>query len=379
MRRVLRRLLAVALLVAFLPFLLGLRFSGAGDFAAGHPSDEAEALLRQVADILQHREQTGSLDLRTGYSRWCGYSAEWDQIFYVFTAMALADLADAQPERKQDISPLLNQCARGILRVPPSWTPQELQARMASVRFGPDAISAGYRGVVLGTYREVTGDTTYDEALRRNNERLAEQLAASLDHITGVWTSDQAVQVYALHLSDMLLGTGHEDLRRRWFAAMDGRFRQPGSGLLLSHVNTGPDAALGEPRGTSLAWTAIFLARVDPVWARRIYEEGCQAREFRLLTLSAVREFPTTAILDFGDLDSGPLLFGFSPAATVFMMCAHKRFGHADRYTRSLRTLELFGQPRTPGDRRLYWLGNGMGDAIILYARLVRPIAQAGD
>lgn len=379
MRRVLRMLLAVTVLVALLPFLLGLRISGAGDFSPQRPSAGAEALLRQVADILQRREQTGELDLRTGYSTWCGYSAEWEQIFYVFTAMALADLADAQPERTPEIARLLNQCARGILRVPPSWTPQELQARMASIRFGHDAISAGYRGVVLGTYREVTGDTTFDEALRQSNARLAEQLAASLDHITGVWTSDQATQIYALYLSDTLLETGYDDLRRRWFAAMDGRFRQPGSGLLLSHVNTGPDAALGEPRGTSLAWTAIFLARVDPAWARRVYDEGCRAREYRLLTLSAVREYPTKAIFDFGDLDSGPLLLGFSPAATVFMMCAHKRFGHADRYTRSLRTLELFGQPRTSGNRRTYRLGNGMGDAIILYARLVRPITEAGD
>ena len=64
-------------------------------------------------------------------------------------------------------------------------------------------------------------------------------------------------------------------------------------------------------------------------------------------------------------------MFGLSPAATGFALCAHKLQRDPERFARALRVFEVFGMRQEAPAR--YYLGNAMGDAIIVYAKLARP------
>ena len=41
-------------------------------------------------------------------------------------------------------------------------------------------------------------------------------------------------------------------------------------------------------------------------------------------------------------------------------------------YTRTYRTFELFGLPKIDESKKYYRMGNGMGDAILLYSKMVQ-------
>jgi hypothetical protein len=227
--------------------------------------------------------------------------------------------------------------------------------------------------VVLGLRRQVRGDDLFDPALAGCADALAAWLERSLEGPASetFWTSDQALQVYAVWLADRALGRDRSALLARWEAAMRGRFLDP-DGLLWSEVATRPDRVVTPPCGSSLAWTVVFLADALPGLAREQYLAFCRHRERRLLSLAAAREHASS--WELGDTNSGPLILGFSPAATGFALCAHKVQGDPARFTRALRVFELFGQPRrSPSGHLYYRLGNAMGDAILLYGKLARP------
>lgn len=330
--------------------------------------DHLESVLRASA------RPGGRLDLTTGYSTLCGYSTEWRPIYFVFHAMALGERARAEPASAPACAELLTLCARGVLRVPDEVTGDALPAFLAAREYDSAPVQTGYEGVVLGVRRLVAKDDRFDEGLRRCADALAawlERCLAGAEPLS-FWTSDQAVQVHAIWLCDQALGSDHRDLLARWEAAMRSRFLEPGTGLLCSEVATVPDRVVTPPMGSSVAWTAVFLADALPALAGEQYAAFGAHRERRLLSFGASKEHASS--FEFGDTNSGPLILGFSPAATGFALCAHKLHDDPDRFARALRVFEVFGRPRrAPGGRLRYYLGNAMGDAILAYAKVARP------
>ena len=73
-----------------------------------------------------------------------------------------------------------------------------------------------------------------------------------------------------------------------------------------------------------------------------------------------------------GDVDSGPLVFGTSPAATGFAMAAARSLGDAEWLGGLLSTAEWVGVV-TPGPRRHYLTAPLVGNAIVLAMMTSRP------
>lgn len=347
--------------------------SGEPYFAPTPPPD-VEAQLAHLGDVLDRGARSGQADIVSGYSTLCGYSTEWRPIFYMFHAMALAERAAADPAFRPEAARQLTLCARLVLRVPPDVTePAALRAWLEARDHDSAPIQTGYEGVVVGLRRQVTGDDLFDPAIAATSAALAAWIERCVDGAEpeSFWTSDQAVQLHAIWLADRALGADRSALLARWEAAMRARFLDP-DGLLCSEVATHPDRVVTTPCGSSLAWTAVFLVDALPAFAREQYDAFCRHRERRLLSLGAAKEHASS--WELGDTNSGPLVLGFSPSATGFALCAHKLYGDRGRFTRALRVFEVLGQPRDDEQgRRRYYLGNAMGDAILLYGKVARP------
>lgn len=348
--------------------------SGAPHFGSTPPADVV-AQLAHLTDVVDRgaRSEQRQADITSGYSTLCGYSTEWRPIFYMFHAMVLAERAAADPAFRPEAARQLDLCARMVLRVPADVTePAALRAWLEAREYDSAPIQTGYEGVVLGLRRQVTGDDRFDPAIAGTSSALAawiERCVAGPEP-ESFWTSDHAVQLHAIWLADRALGTDRGPLLARWEAAMRARFLDP-DGLLSSEVATHPDRVVTTPCGSSLAWTAVFLVDALPAFAREQYEAFCRHRERRLLSFGAAKEHASS--WELGDTNSGPLVLGFSPAATGFALCAHKLFGDEARFTRALRVFEVLGRPRTDDQGRLrYYLGNAMGDAILLYGKVAR-------
>lgn len=336
-------------------------------------SEEIELQLFRMQHMVQKSVLSNRLDIYTNYSKICGEGIEWNYGFYTFYALCLEALVERAPERAEYAAKQIDRCARLMMQIPSHATESEI-ARLLD---GPEPYAAslvsGYQCLVLGIRRKLVKDTLYDATIRGMAEALANEIRLQLQHSSGIYTSDQSTQLHALWRADQSLGTDHSETFRLWMDTMQSRFIEPETGLLYSMVSIGPDRYDSEPRSTSIAWSIIFLSDIFPDFAKQQYHALKQYRVRRFVNLAAFAEFPQLNLLEFGDMDSGPIILGISPSATGFGLCAQRLYGEEEDYIRSYRIFELFGLPRTDESGKYYHLGNGMGDAILLYSKLALP------
>lgn len=323
--------------------------------------------------MVQQSALTSRLDIYTGYSEICGEGIEWNYGFYTFYALCLEALVERAPDRVEYAAEQIDLCTRLMMQLPLDASEDEI----ALLLKGPGPYSAslvyGYQCLVLGIRRKLINDTLYDEIMRGMADALASEIRYQLKQSSGIYTSDQSTQLHAIWRTDQSLGTDHSQTFELWMDTMQSRFIEPETGLLYSMVSIGPDRFDSEPRSTSIAWSIIFLSDIFPDFAKQQYQALNQHRVRRFVNLAAFAEFPKLNLLEFGDMDSGPILLGISPSATGFGLCAHRLYGEKEDYIRSYRIFELFGLPCIDETGKYYRMGNGMGDAILLYSKIALP------
>lgn len=336
-------------------------------------SEEVELQLSRMQHMVQQSMLADRLDIYTDYSEICGEGIEWDYGFYTFYALCLEALVERAPERAAYAAQQIDLCTRLMMRLPIGATESEVEQLLQGPEPYAASLVSGYQCLVLGIRRELINDTLYDATIRGMADALANEIRNQLKHSSGIYTSDQSTQLHAIWRADQSLGTDHSETFRLWMSTMQSRFIEPETGLLYSMVSIGPDRFDSEPRSTSIAWSIIFLANIFPDFAEQQYKALKQHRVRRFVNLAAFAEYPKFNLLEFGDMDSGPILLGISPSATGFGLCAHRLYGSKEDYIRSYRIFELFGLPQTDETGKYYRMGNGMGDAILLYSKLALP------
>jgi hypothetical protein len=85
----------------------------------------------------------------------------------------------------------------------------------------------------------------------------------------------------------------------------------------------------------------------------------------------AVREYPRT-VLEKGDIDSGPVIFGMGFSATGFSIAGAKIFTDRNSFTKLYALTYLFGTPLTRNGSLHYVTGGPLGTAI-MFAVLTAP------
>jgi len=351
-------------------------FITADPFFQNNKTNDTELQLKHLSELVEQSSESGKVDLTKGYSSICGYSTEWVPIFYTFYSMSLYEWSKTHPEKQDFLKSQLTICSRNILRVPPEIKDAELGTFFKNRKYGNSAVYDGYVGVVLGIRKVLCNDNSFDLPLSQIIHFLAAHLESDLDHCSEAWTADHATQLYAIWLADQHIHQNHQDLFLKWQKVMTDRFLDKSTGLLQSDIAIGPDHILSQPRGSSIGWTAIFLAEVLPEFARDQYRGLCKHREKHFLNFAASEEFYSGHFIQFGDTDSGPLLLGLSPSASGFTFCTHKIFGNKKGFERALRVFELFGSPLRDKNKKFYYYGNAMGDSILLYGKLVQPVKR---
>lgn len=367
----------------FILFIIFTAISTAIVFKGFHITKDSYSEDKLTEDeILQYNYLKASLPLiadkkvtiSSDYSNLCGYSLEWESVFFTFYSMTLDEMAQIVPEKKDEIKEQMDICAKGVLDISTGTPLEEVFLCFKDNRYGHNPIYDGYFGIVLSLRKLRTGDNYFDGALHQVAKGLKKYLERCLgDKKETFFTSDHAAELYALYLFDKATGSDHSDLFIRWEEQMKKRFLEKDTGLLYTRVSTNPDEVVYEPRGSSLAWTVICLSQVMPEFAAQQYESMVKYRNQQIFNYEVTSEYFHYPMFSFGDIDSGPLIMGYSPSATGFALACHKIYGQKRRFIRTLRVFEMFGKPLVDEQGKRYYLGNAMGDAILLYGKLVRP------
>jgi hypothetical protein len=158
---------------------------------------------------------------------------------------------------------------------------------------------------------------------------------------------------------------------QRWLEAAQDRL-DPATGLLPHHVDSRTGEVLEGARGSSQSLVARFLVEVDPEWGRIQYALFRRQFVAPLLGAPGVREYPEH-IAGQGDIDSGPLVAGFSASATVVMIGAAQVHGDREVADALIDASEAAGLPIRWGGSKRYLLGLlPIGDAFLVWAKTSR-------
>ena len=233
------------------------------------------------------------------------------------------------------------------------------------------------RGGILRLQPESTRDPEQVARFEADCTALAQAFDASptpfLSAYPGqAWPVDSVVAIAALRLHDTLLPPRFGPTISRWSQAARARL-DPGTGLLPHQVNSKTGQPLEGARGSSQSIIARFLIEIDPDWGREQYELFRRQFIAPLLGVPGVREYPIGQDR-LGDVDSGPLVLGFSASSTVVTLGAAQIHGDREIADPLLQASEAVGLPIQWGDTKRYAFGLlPVGDAFLVWSKTARP------
>ncbi len=181
------------------------------------------------------------------------------------------------------------------------------------------------------------------------------------------WPADTAVGVAALGIHDRILPPRYQALIARWVAAAKVR-SDPELGVLTFSAAAGSGTPIGGVRGSSLALISRVLVDASPEFARAHFTVLRERFVDYRWGVPGVREY-SHGQEGTGDIDSGPLLLGYSGPAVVVGAAAARAHGDASLAQVLLGAVEVGGLPMEWGGRRRYMAGAiPVGDAFIAWA-----------
>ncbi len=254
-----------------------------------------------------------------------------------------------------------------------------------TARWGGDALDAlessdahigylGHFGIALEAYRLLGGK---DKAWLALEKRVADALARRVQNAKfpyvptypgETYVADNAVVLAVIALSDVGRSAAHAPLLARAITHARAHLVDPTTGLLDFAVGDDGEAK-GGPRASGAAWSIYYLAFVDEAFA---LEQAKALRAYRKKLWPGAEAICERTTCDGqGDVDSGPLLLGTSPAASGFAIAAARRLFDVDWLSGLLSTAEWVGVT-VPGARRHYLIAPRVGDAIVLAMKTSR-------
>lgn len=239
---------------------------------------------------------------------------------------------------------------------------------------------SGWSAWLLGRVLALQPAEARDAAELSRYEARCEALAAAFEahrspflpaYPGQAWPCDSVVAVAALSNHDRLLGPRLEATVARWVAEARALL-DTDTGLLPHQVDPDSGDLWQGSRGSSQALIQRFLPEVDAGFAREQYERFREAFAGTSFLLCGIREHPK-GTTGGSDVDSGPLILGLSPSATVVGIGAALAHGDEALAEPLLHNTEALGMPLSwPGEKRYVFGAFPVLDGFLAWSKASR-------
>lgn len=182
----------------------------------------------------------------------------------------------------------------------------------------------------------------------------------------GAWPADVMLCVASLSLHDQLFEPQYKDVIEKWLSEVNKRLDS--NGVIPHSVHPASGKPKENARGSSMALMLIFLHDIDLQFAQgqfRLFKENFLDT---IMGLTGIREYPK-GYAGSGDVDSGPVIFGFGGAATIVGMQTLSLYGDHSSGLRIRNAVEALAFPAQKEDHKQYLFGAlPMVDAFIAWS-----------
>lgn len=358
-------IVAVKLPVAWMFFITG------DDLLRGDADDDLLARRRYLIKNISIEQSNPSM--MPGHLS-AQLKGEWAMITYSSLTSALTNMAFLRPETRGEALQQVQDLVSGMLT-------QEFQA-FDTAAWGEKPLDSldgpnghiGYLGQLnwmIGAYRLLGGDGRFDSVHHRVNAAMIRRFenAPRLSVQTypaQIFIPDNVVALASIRNYERIVGKQDSNIVNAWVDYARSNLLDPHTGLLAFRY--APDGTtLTESRGSGAAWNSFYLPFVDSRFASEQWNSMREALiQTRLFT--GLREY-RRGRFGLGDVDSGPVIFGFSPSGTGFALAGARHARDGRLITSMLCSLEAAGTTVDLGDGRHYLTVPVVGDAIVLAAK----------
>jgi hypothetical protein len=336
-------------------------------------------LANGVAGWLQY-ELPGQA-FQTGSAQFDG---EWLFGTYLMAGLGFGQSTLRHPEKRAEYGRLMDQCISRLL------TPdvRAFDRRM----WGNDPIDSldgndhhaaylGYFNLLLGLHRVVDPASRHAALNDRITAALVRRLDASPLHVLEsypreIYLVDNCAVVGSIGLHARVSGVDHAAVLQRWTAECRAQWIDPRTGLLFQAIDAQDGTPADLPRGSGTTLGLYFLAYADPVLSRDLYNAVRRELFGYFLGFGVVREYARHVRGEHGDIDCGPIVFGYGLSPTGFLI-GGARLHHDDATFRSLyATAHLCGAPVVRKEKLNFVTGGPLGDAILFAMLTANPIEE---
>ena len=336
---------------------------------------DATSRLRLVRGAAFQGEVVKGKDrFATGSSRFDG---EWMLVTYSMTAAAAGQVYVRNPEEFDETLMVLRRAVeRAVGPAARQFDTEAWDGEDALYALGDDTHGHGaylvYLALALGWDRVLQPDGPWADLHDGVVAALERRLAGAP---TGVFASypnefypaDSAIAAAAISLHARVQGRGRPPVLDAWEANFRANCIDPATGLVYQALGSAGTIEASLPRGSGTALAAWVLGGSHPQLSRELYAALLRHRYRDVFGFGGIREYARGDSTD-GDIDSGPLMFGFSPAATVYTLGSSRAQHDLRTFARLYASAHFFGAPVEGDERRNFVVAGPLGDAVLAAA-----------
>jgi hypothetical protein len=313
------------------------------------------AAQKAIAAIVVRDIQQGIKpeQFKTGNPRFDG---EWAIGTYQMAVMGLGQMVLAHPELRETYRLTIEQCVEKLL--------ESASIAFGTAAYGENGLAAlnsanghaylGYVNLALSMLRQLEPNNRFTSVNDRLTEALVRRLKAAPyglieTYPNEAYPADNAAVLASIALYDRATGKDHKTLLSTLTKQFQQRYVDPKTGLVVQSAEAQSGRRLDRPRSSGTALSAYFLAWVDPAVAQSLFQAVSQ-QPVNISGFVGIREYPAREA-GAGDIDSGTLMFGVSPAATMFAIGPSRMFHDRELYGNLYRTIDFFSNNLPSGQR----------------------------
>ena len=327
-----------------------------------------EKIAKQVESIISHEMDRKSF--KTGSEL---FNGEWLFGSYMMSGMGFGQMSILNPGQKERYLTQMEKCIRQMLSPDVrefdknSWENDPIDSLDSD---SDHAAYLGYFNLLLSFHRLLKNKSEFSGLNDRITSALARRLEKSRTLLLQTYPGeyypvDNCAVIASIGLYDRATGANHSDLTGKCLSRMKTKYTDEKTGILFQCVDgeTGIPADL--PRGSGTSLGLYFLSFIDPDLSLSLYNSLKRELRSGLFGFGGIKEYPSSVKGGYGDIDSGPVIFGYGFSASGFTVAGTRIHGDYDLFRKLYATVYLFGAPYDSNGKRNFVIGGPIGNSIM--------------